>query len=65
MAVRVYFEKLADGMHAKLDTRYVANNHHNINYRDGTSLLKPGHSNGSRIGFMADAVKTAHNRVRH
>ena len=63
MAVKLYFERLTRGMHAKLDTRYTAQNDI-VNYRGEHGFFKPTHRNGARTGFMDDAVKLSRSRVR-
>ncbi|MFH1646154.1 MAG: hypothetical protein ABID71_00465 [Chloroflexota bacterium] len=61
--VKLYFEKLAPGMNAKLDAKYrTGRNHHGVNHgRYG--LRRPGR-NGSINCLLADAVKMPYNRTQ-
>jgi len=63
MSVKLYFERLTRGMHAKLDTRYTTQNDI-VNYSGDNGFSKSSYRNGTRTGFMDDAVKLSRNRVR-
>ncbi len=63
MAVKLYLERLTRGMHAKLDTRYTAQNGI-VNYHGDNGFFKPSYRTYARTGFLDDAVKLSRNRVR-
>lgn len=55
MTVKLYFETLTEGMHAKLNSRYVARKPV-LEYSDGTSLLRIGPPKAARTRFLEDDV---------
>ena len=63
MAVKLYFETLTKGMHAKLNSRYV---HHNqvVGDKDLSSLSKTTPSKAPRTGFMGDTITKTFYRIR-
>ena len=63
MAVKLYFETLTKGMHAKLNSRYV---HHKqvVGDKDPSPLAKTAPAKAPRTGFLGDAITKTFNRVR-
>lgn len=58
MTVKLYFETLTKGMHAKLNSRYV---HHKpvVGDTDFSSLAKAAPAKTPRAGFLGDTIKRA------
>ena len=55
MALQIYFETLASGMHAKLNSRYrIQNNHARIINNSGS--VKAAYPNSVRNGFLGDHI---------
>jgi hypothetical protein len=55
MTVKLYFETLTEGMHAKLNSRYVARKPVHV-YSTSTSLLRTDPQKAARTRFLEDDV---------
>jgi hypothetical protein len=63
MAVKLYFETLTKGMHAKLNSRYVYHKQV-VGDKDTSSAVKAAPAKAPRTGFLGDAVNRALYRGR-
>jgi len=63
MTVKLYFETLTKGMHAKLNSRYV-NQKQVVGDKDLSPLSKTAPSKAPRTGFLGDAITKTFNRIR-
>ena len=55
MTVKLYFETLTQGMHAKLNSRYVARKPVHV-YSNGTALLRIASPKTESVRFLDDDV---------
>jgi hypothetical protein len=55
MALQIYFETLASGMHAKLNSRYRLQSNHVRTISNNTSA-KAAYPNSVRNGFLGDHI---------
>jgi hypothetical protein len=62
MSVKLYFEALTRGMRAKLDTRYRAGS--DVITYNRTDYLTTVRRQNLRTGFLSDAIKMPHDRIK-
>lgn len=64
MAIRLYFEKLSPGLHAKLDAKYRTNNKRHDQELDVAGIRAKLERGGFEINEPVDVVQVSYGRVK-